>query len=36
MPLQQYFGEVAVILFVTAGIMFALVKPIKRLMGGVH
>jgi len=36
MPLQQYFGEVALILFVTAAIMFALVKPIRRLMGGVH
>ena len=36
MPLQQYFGEVAVILFVTSAIVFLLVKPIKRLMGGVH
>jgi POT family proton-dependent oligopeptide transporter len=36
MPLQQYFGEVAGILFVTAAIMFALVPPIKRLMGGVR
>ena len=36
MPLQQYFGEVALILFVTAAVMFALVKPIRRLMGGVH
>jgi POT family proton-dependent oligopeptide transporter len=36
MPLQQYFGVVAVILFVTAAVMFALVRPIKRLMGGVR
>ena len=36
MPLRQYFGEVAVILFVTSAIVFALVKPIKRLMGGVR
>ena len=36
MPLQQYFGEVAIILFVTAAIMFAVVKPIKKLMGGVR
>jgi POT family proton-dependent oligopeptide transporter len=36
MPLQQYFGEVALILFVTAAVMFALVKPIRGLMGGVH
>jgi POT family proton-dependent oligopeptide transporter len=36
MPLQRYFAEVAIILFVTAVIMFALVKPIRRLMGGVH
>jgi proton-dependent oligopeptide transporter, POT family len=36
MPLQQYFGVVAVILFVTAAVMFVLVPPIKRLMGGVR
>jgi len=36
MPLQQYFGEVALILFVTAAVMFALVKPIRGLMGGVR
>ncbi|HXD18293.1 MAG TPA: peptide MFS transporter [Vicinamibacterales bacterium] len=36
MPLQQYFGVVAIILFVTAAIMFALVRPIRRLMGGVR
>ena len=36
MPLRQYFGEVALILFVTAAVMFALVKPIRRLMGGVR
>jgi POT family proton-dependent oligopeptide transporter len=35
MPLQQYFAEVAIILFVTAAIVFALVRPIRRLMGGV-
>jgi len=35
MPLRQYFAEVAIILFVTAAIVFALVRPIKRLMGGV-
>jgi proton-dependent oligopeptide transporter, POT family len=36
MPLQQYFGEIALILFVTAAVMFALVKPIRGLMGGVR
>ena len=35
MPLQQLFSEVAVILLVTSAIVFALVKPISRLMGGV-
>jgi POT family proton-dependent oligopeptide transporter len=35
-PLQQYFGEVALILFVTAAVMFAFVRPIRRLMGGVR
>ena len=36
MPLQQLFMDVSVVLLVTAVIMFALVKPTKRLMGGVH
>ena len=36
MPLQQLFFDVTAVLFVTAAIMFALVKPIRRLMGGVH
>jgi len=36
MPLQQLFLDVTVVLLVTAAIMFALVKPIRRLMGGVH
>ena len=36
MPLRQLFSEVAVILFVTSAIVFALVKPIKRLMEGVQ
>jgi POT family proton-dependent oligopeptide transporter len=36
MPLNDLFSEVAVILFVTSAIVFALVKPIKRLMEGVR
>jgi proton-dependent oligopeptide transporter, POT family len=36
MPLRQLFSEVAIILFVTSAIVFALVKPIKRLMEGVR
>ena len=36
MPLRDLFSEVAVILFVTSAIVFALVKPIKRLMEGVR
>jgi POT family proton-dependent oligopeptide transporter len=36
MPLRELFTEVAVILFVTAAIVFALVKPIRRLMEGVR
>jgi hypothetical protein len=30
------FLDVSLVLLVTAAIMFALVKPIRRLMGGVH
>ncbi len=36
MPLQQLFFDVVAVLLVTSAIMFALVKPIRRLMGGVH
>jgi POT family proton-dependent oligopeptide transporter len=36
MPLEQLFTDVAVVLLVTAAIMFILVKPTRRLMGGVH
>ena len=36
MPLQQLFMDVAIVLLITAAVMFALVKPAKRLMGGVH
>ena len=36
MPLRELFSEVAVILLVTSAIVFALVKPIKRLMEGVR
>jgi POT family proton-dependent oligopeptide transporter len=36
MPLRDLFLDVSVILLVTAAIMFALVKPIRRLMGGVQ
>jgi POT family proton-dependent oligopeptide transporter len=36
MPLHQLFSEVAIILFVTSAIVFALVKPVKRLMDGVR
>jgi POT family proton-dependent oligopeptide transporter len=36
MPLRDLFSEVAIILFVTSAIVFALVKPIKRLMEGVR
>ena len=33
MPLQTLFGEVAIILLIAAAIVFALVKPVRRLMG---
>jgi proton-dependent oligopeptide transporter, POT family len=36
MPLRELFLDVSVVLLITAAIMFALVKPIRRLMGGVH
>jgi POT family proton-dependent oligopeptide transporter len=36
MPLRELFSEVAVILLVTSAIVFALVKPVKRLMEGVR
>ena len=36
MPLQQLFMNVAAGLFITAAVMFVLVKPTKRLMGRVH
>jgi dipeptide/tripeptide permease len=36
MPLRDLFSEVAIILFVMSAIVFALVKPIKRLMEGVQ
>jgi proton-dependent oligopeptide transporter, POT family len=36
MPLQQLFLDVTVVLLVTTAVMFALVKPIRGLMGGVH
>jgi POT family proton-dependent oligopeptide transporter len=34
-PLETLFGEVAAVLLVTAIAMFAIVKPVRRLMGGV-
>jgi len=36
MPIDQLFGRVAIALFVSAAVMFALIKPIKKLMSGVH
>src|SRR3954468_6989560 len=36
MPLRDLFLAVAVILFIPTAIVFALVKPVKRLMEGVH
>jgi proton-dependent oligopeptide transporter, POT family len=36
MPLNTLFGYVTVVLAVSAGVMFALVKPSKRLMVDVH
>ena len=35
MPLAQLFGAVAAVCLVAAVIMFALVRPVKRMMGGV-
>ena len=35
MPLSQLFGAVAAVCLVAAVIMFALVKPVRRMMGGV-
>jgi POT family proton-dependent oligopeptide transporter len=34
-PLETLFGEVAAVLLVTAIAMFAIVRPVRRLMGGV-
>ena len=36
MPLSQLFGAVSAVCLVSAVIMFALIRPVKRLMGGVH
>jgi len=36
MPLRDLFLDVSLILLVAAAVMFALVKPIRRLMGGVQ
>jgi POT family proton-dependent oligopeptide transporter len=36
MPLHDLFREVTLVLIVAGVVMFALVKPIKRLMGGVE
>jgi POT family proton-dependent oligopeptide transporter len=35
MPLSQLFGAVAVVCLVAAAIMFVLIRPVKKLMGGV-
>jgi POT family proton-dependent oligopeptide transporter len=35
MPLSQLFGAVAAVCFVAAVIMFVLIRPVKKLMGGV-
>jgi POT family proton-dependent oligopeptide transporter len=35
MPLEALFGAVAAVCLVAAGIMFVLIKPVRRLMGGV-
>jgi POT family proton-dependent oligopeptide transporter len=36
MPLDVLFGAVAAVCLVAAVIMFVLVRPVKRLMGGVR
>ena len=36
MPLSQLFGTLAAVILGAAGILFFLIKPVKRLMGGVH
>jgi len=36
MPLDRLFGSVAVILIITAAVMFLFVKPIRKMMGGVQ
>jgi POT family proton-dependent oligopeptide transporter len=36
MPLERLFADVATVLLITAAVMFALVKPTRRLMGNVH
>ena len=36
MPLRDLFLDVALVLLVAAGVTFALIKPVKRLMGGVN
>jgi proton-dependent oligopeptide transporter, POT family len=35
-PLQTLFGEVALVLLVSALVMFVLVKPVRALMGGIR
>ncbi|HEY7290697.1 MAG TPA: peptide MFS transporter [Vicinamibacterales bacterium] len=35
-PLHTLFGEVAIVLFVSSAVMFILVKPVRRLMGGIR
>ena len=36
MPLSQLFGAVSAVCLVSAVIMFVLIRPVKKLMGGVH
>jgi POT family proton-dependent oligopeptide transporter len=36
MPLSQLFGSIAAVCLGAAAIQFVLIKPVRRLMGGVH
>jgi hypothetical protein len=36
MPLSQLFGSIATVCLGAAAIQFVLIKPVRRLMGGVH
>jgi POT family proton-dependent oligopeptide transporter len=36
MPLAQLFGTIAIVCLGAAAVLFLLIRPVRRLMGGVH